>query len=224
MCGRARLPNDYSEIKIRLRFGDSAKVPNLRPSWNIAPTQDMLCAIHDPKTGDRVPLMAHWGMIPPWAKEPKMKYPTFNARAEGFDTKASFRNAWKKGQRCLVITDGFYEWRKHDKQPFAVGLRDDLTVMAGLWETWKGPSEKTRSCTIITTDANQAMSALHDRMPVILKEDAWPTWMGEEKASETELKALLQPYEGGGLIMWPVDKRVGNVRNNSPELVTPTTS
>src|ERR1700760_4377209 len=124
MCGRARLPNDYSEIKIRLRLGNYA-APNLRPSWNLAPTQDMLCVVRDPDTGARKPVKMHWGLIPRWAKEPKMTYPTFNAKANTVHEKATFRDAWKKGRRCLVVTDGFYEWRKGDKQPFAIACVND---------------------------------------------------------------------------------------------------
>ena len=132
MCGRARLPNDYSEIKIQLKFSDEAMAPNLRPSWNIAPTQDMLVAIRDPESGARIPAVMRWGLIPSWSKEPKMQYPTFNAKAETVDKLASFRGAWKAGRRCLVVTDGFYEWRKGDKQPFAIAcVNDRLTIMAG---------------------------------------------------------------------------------------------
>jgi putative SOS response-associated peptidase YedK len=118
MCGRARLPTDYSEIKIQLKLSDFAPGPNWRPSWNIAPTQDMLVAVRDATTGERVSQKMRWGLIPSWSKEPKLKYATFNAKADTIDTTVSFRGAWIAGRRCLVVTDGFYEWRKGDKQPF----------------------------------------------------------------------------------------------------------
>src|SRR5579871_1257552 len=114
MCGRARLPTDYSEIKIQLKLDlDGPPGPNMEPSWNIAPTQDMLCIVLDPKTRKRVSRKIHWGLIPKWAKSPKLEYPTFNAKAETIDEKVTFRGPWKNGQRCLVVTDGFYEWRSH---------------------------------------------------------------------------------------------------------------
>lgn len=102
-----------------------------------------------------------------------------NARADTVTTKPAFRDAWRRGQRCLVVTNGFYEWRKSDKQPFAIGVaaEDGLMVMAGLWDDWTSPAgERIRSCTVITTDANDAVGALHDRMPVIVDEKDWPKW------------------------------------------------
>jgi putative SOS response-associated peptidase YedK len=117
MCGRARLATDYSEIKIRLRFGSNSPAPNLEPSWNIPPTGRMLVATYM-QGGERISETMHWGLIPAWSKDGKVKFPTFNARAETVDTLNTFRDAWRKGRRCLVVTDGFYEWRKSDKQPF----------------------------------------------------------------------------------------------------------
>lgn len=113
-----------------------------------------------------------------------MGYSTFNARADSVETKPAFRDAWARGHRCLVVTDGFYEWRKSDKQPFAICVKNDLMVMAGLWSVWRSPAgEKIPTCTIITTDANEAIAPLRDRMPAILPEDAWPAWLGEAPAT-----------------------------------------
>jgi putative SOS response-associated peptidase YedK len=136
MCGRVRLSNDYSEIKIRLKFGANAPAPNLEPSWNIPPTAPMLVATYA-KGGERISEIMRWGIIPRWANDIKIGYSTFNARAETVDSKPAFRDAWKEGRRCLVVTNGFYEWRKSDKQPFAIGMADDeFMVMAGLWDEW----------------------------------------------------------------------------------------
>lgn len=123
----------------------------------------------------------------------------------------------------MVVTDGFYEWRKSDKQPFAIGMADDgLMVMAGLWDLWTSPEgEKIKSCTVITCEANDTVGALHDRMPVILAEKDWSKWLSEEPATEEELKSLLAPYPSEQLKLWPVDKCVGNVRNKGPELAEP---
>lgn len=221
MCGRAKLPTDYSEIKIELRFDKRFPAPNFPASWNIAPTQGVLTAIRDPETGARRPVVMRWGLIPTWAKDLKIGYSTFNARADTLTTKPAFRGAWRAGRRCLVITDGFYEWRKTDKQPFAIECPGALTVMAGLWEAWTSPAgERITSCTIVTTDANEELALLHDRMPVILKPGDWSAWLGEDEADDAALKALLVPYSGS-LRIYPVSKRVGNVRNNDASLAEP---
>ena len=140
------------------------------------------------------------GLLPHWAKDEKLSYSTFNARAEEFTTKPAFKDAWKWGQRCLVVTDGFYEWKKLDakgkqKQPYAIAITDDAPmVMAGLWAKWKDPKSgaAVQSCTILTCGPNALMAELHDRMPVILAEKDWPQWLGEVPASEEELLALLK--------------------------------
>ena len=223
MCGRVRLPEDYSEIKITLRFDDFAPAPNLRPSWNIAPTQDLLTAIRDPASGARLPALMRWGLVPPWAKDVKIGASMFNARADTIADKPAFKGAWRAGRRCLIVTDGFYEWRRGDKQPFAIARADaPFTVMAGLWEEWKSPAgERIRSCTVVTTEANELLSSLHDRMPVILAEEDWPVWLGETPAGEAALKALLRPYLSERMKLWPVGRAVGNSRNDGPELAEP---
>src|ERR1041385_135828 len=119
MCGRAKTPNDYCERKIGLWFADRFPAPNLKASWNIAPTDPMLTAVRDRETGTRRPVLMRWGLIPWWSKDMKLQFSTFNAKAEPVSTTPAFRDAWKDGRRCLVVTDGFYEWRKRDKQPFA---------------------------------------------------------------------------------------------------------
>jgi putative SOS response-associated peptidase YedK len=145
-------------------------------------------------------------------------------------TKPAFRDAWARGQRCLVVTDGFYEWKKLGangklKQPYAIAManNDAQMVMACLWAKWKSPTsgEEVLSCTILTCGPNKAMAELHDRMPAILSEVDWPKWLGEEAANDQELLALLKPCPDEALRIWPVDKMVGNVRNNGPQLILP---
>jgi putative SOS response-associated peptidase YedK len=227
MCGRVRLSSDYSEIKIRLRFAPDSVPPNFEASWNKPPTEPMLVAIRS-KDGKRIPKMMRWGLLPHWAKDEKIGFSTFNARSEDFTTKPAFRDAWKWGQRCLVVTDGFYEWKKLDpkgkaKQPYAIAMAEGMMVMAGLWARWKDPKSgnEVLSCTILTCEPNDSMAKLHDRMPVILAEIDWPKWLGEEPASEQDLLALLKPCRDEALKIWPVDKMVGNVRNNGPQLILP---
>jgi putative SOS response-associated peptidase YedK len=227
MCGRVRLTSDYSEIKIRLKFAPDTSPPNFEADWNKPPTEPMLVAIRS-EDGKRVPKMMKWGLIPHWSKDDKLQYSTFNARSEDFRTKPSFRDAWKWGQRCLVVTDGFYEWKKLDaqgkeKQPYAIAMSDDgQMVMAGLWAKWKSPAgEEVLSCTILTCGPNAVMGELHNRMPVILDQAEWPTWLGEEQATEEELLAMLKPCSDEALKIWAVNKMVGNVRNKGPQLAMP---
>src|SRR5580704_2288658 len=145
-------------------------------------------------------------------------------RAEEIEVKPAFREAFQR-RRCLVPLDNFYEWKKTPtgKQPYAIALADRrLMAMAGLWETWRSPAgERVRSFTIVTTTLNEPCAELHNRMPVVLKPQAWPVWLGEQPATAPELKALLAPYPGDDMICWPVSARVGNVRNNDPGLIEP---
>jgi putative SOS response-associated peptidase YedK len=227
MCGRVRLSTDYSEIKIRLKFDPDYPAPNFAPDWNKPPTEPMLVAIRS-VDGQRIPKMMKWGLVPHWAKDAKLQYSTFNARAEDFRTKPSFRDAWKWGQRRLVVTDGFYEWKKvdakgKDKQPYAIAVADDgQMVMAGLWAKWKSPQgEEVLSCTVVTCPANKMIGELHDRMPVILSESEWPKWFAEEPVTEDELMALLKPCAEEMLKAWPVGRQVDNVKNNGAGLWAP---
>jgi putative SOS response-associated peptidase YedK len=166
-----------------------------------------------------------WGLVPGWARDVKVGFSSINARAETVDKTPAFRDAWKRGQRCLVVTDGFYEWKKPEKQPYAVAMADGMMVMAGLWDEWKSPQgERIRSCTIITCPPNAIAGTLHDRMPVILASDTWGKWLGEEPATPEELKSLLVPCPDEALKIWPVSRtKIGNVRNKGPDVVQPET-
>lgn len=220
MCGRAKLPDDVSEIKLDLAI-DFDEIRDYRPRWNAAPTTPLPVVVS--RDGQRRLTLMRWGLVPSWAKDLKIGYSTFNARAEGIDTRPAFRDAWKAQRRCLVIADGYYEWRAADKQPFAVGLhnRGPMTL-AGLWDKWRAPDgEELTSFTIVTTVANALLAPLHERMPVLLPPERWPAWLGETAATDAELKAMLAPYPAAAMAFWPVDRRVGNVRNDSPDLFAP---
>jgi putative SOS response-associated peptidase YedK len=220
MCGRAKLPDDVSEIKLDLKI-DWDEVGDYKPRWNAAPTSKLPVVVS--KNGERTLTMMRWGLVPSWATDIKIGYSTFNARAEGLETRPAFRAAWKSGRRCLVVADGYYEWRDADKQPFAVALgnRGPMTF-AGIWDDWRADGGETvASFAIITTTANELLHPLHARMPVLLAPDTWPAWLGETAAKDGELKAMLRPYPGEAMTFWPVDRRIGNVRNDSPDLFAP---
>jgi len=221
MCGRVRLGTDFAQIRIELQFDETAPLPNMAASWNVCPTDPMLVAIN--ASGKRIPQQMRWGLVPWWAKDIKVGFSSTNARAETIDTTRAFRDAWKRGQRCLVVTDGFYEWKKPEKQPYAVSMADDdLMIMAGLWDEWKSPQgERVKSCAIITCPPNTVAGTLHNRMPVILAPDSCSTRLGDDAAPE-ELKALLSPCPDEVLKIWPVDRmKIGNVRNKTRDLADP---
>lgn len=217
MCGRFNLftnPRLFAEVFAVARTFDD----DWTPAYNIAPTQKVLC-IRD--GDDREFFKAKWGLIPSWAKDAKIGASCINARVETVDTKPAFRSAFKK-RRCLVIADGFYEWRKSDKQPHFISLKSgDQMAFAGLWETWKSPEGVVESCTICTTDANDMMGQLHDRMPVILPRPAIDHWLDPKVSDADELKPMLRQLPSEEMQSWTVGKAVGNVRNQGPALMEP---
>ena len=165
-----------------------------------------------------------WGLVPFWAKDIKVGFSNINAKAETVDMRPAFREAFTR-RRCLVPFDCFYEWKKlgKDREPYAVALADRrLMAMAGLWEAWRSPvGERVRSFAIVTTTPNELLAPLHDRLPVILAPESWPIWLGEKSADLRPLKSLLKPYPAEDMAIWPVDKRVGNVKNKDRSLIEP---
>jgi putative SOS response-associated peptidase YedK len=214
MCGRLKTPGELNEIKLQLQIEDL--LLDYAPRYNVPPTA--LVPVVTSANGSRQMSQMRWGLIPSWAKDDKNGYATFNARADTVASKPAFRAAWKAGRRCLIIADGFYEWRKADKQPYfiALGNRQPMTF-AGLWEEWQPPDGPSlRSCTIITTDANTLVGEVHDRMPVIIGPENWAAWLGEERCDPA---ALLKPFPPERMTLWPVSKRVGNVKNSDAGLI-----
>jgi putative SOS response-associated peptidase YedK len=225
MCGRAKLEGDLNEIKIAFGIPPEYPTPNYAPSWNVAPTDSLPIVRYDPKAGHRTLDLLRWGLVPYWAKDIKIGFSTINAMAETVDTKSAFREAFKR-RRCLVPIEAFYEWQTigpKEKQPYAIALADrGLMALAGLWETWKSPaSETVRSFTIVTTTPNELCAPIHNRMPVILPPETWPAWLGETAVGPETLQLMLAPYPADRMTCWPVDKRVGNVKNNDPSLMEP---
>jgi putative SOS response-associated peptidase YedK len=177
---------------------------------------------HDRKAGERSLDLLRWGLVPYWAKDLNVGFANINAKAEGIETRPAFRDAFQR-RRCLVPVDSFYEWKKTGtgKQPYAIALADrSLMALAGLWENWHSPAgEWVRSFAIITTVPNELCAELHNRMPVVLKPETWPVWLGEEPADASAVKALLAPFPSDEMTSWAVSPRVGNVRNNDSSLI-----
>src|ERR1700751_6213587 len=183
MCGRYRITTSEEELA-RVYHIPIPPQRDLPISWNIAPSQDVLVIRHNPKIKQRSLDALRWGLIPYWAKDPKVAYKTINARAETVDSAPSYRQAFKK-RRCLIPADGFYEWRKvlGGKIPYNIQMKDGRPfVFAGLWEGWKPPGTKDwiRTCTIITGEPNDLVREIHTRMPVILPEDKLDPWLSGE--------------------------------------------
>lgn len=225
MCGRIFDPNEVSETKLnplKARTGDHW-IWKLPRRFNVPPTEPL--PVLTSKDGVRTVEPMRWGLIPSWSKDMKGGFKTINARAETVDTLASYKGAWKAGRRCLILAGGFFEWRRAgvaDKQPFAFAMGNhEIMTMAGLWEAWKNPADGQwlRSCTVITTAANELTAPIHDRMPVIIGSEDWEKWLGEVPANDNELKAMLKPFPSERMSAWPVSKAVGNVKNNTPELI-----
>jgi len=210
MCGRhvRKSPSaSYADL-----FGVSG-LPGT-PSYNVAPTQAV--AVVRPAGDQREAVLMRWGRIPFWAKDAKAAQ--INARSETVATKPTFRAAFKK-RRCLVLADGYFEWKAEgkQKQPYYFHRPDDQPfAFAGLWECWKGPDGPVESCAIITTDANDVSRPIHDRMPVILPMAACAPWLDHDIEDLEPLSELLTPYSADEMECYPVNPIVGNVRNNSP--------
>ncbi len=217
MCGRfaSYLPPEA----VRALFRTANALINQPPSWNVAPMQDAMVIRRHPQTEERHLDLLRWGLVPSWTKDLKQARKPINARSETAATSGIFKSALTT-RRCLVPADAFYEWqaRPDGKQPYAIAREDGKSLaFAGLWEGWRGSDGDTlRTFAILTTAANRTMSALHERMPVILEERDWPVWLGEAEGDAAELMA---PAADGVLHLWPVSRAVNSVRNNGAELL-----
>jgi putative SOS response-associated peptidase YedK len=217
MCGRFALKHPRA---LKEAFG-LAEMPELKPRYNIAPSQDIAIIRLSP-AGRRLTL-AFWGLIPSWAKESDRSYSAFNARAETVDSKPTFRHPFKF-HRCLIPADGFYEWHEEAsiKQPHHISRKDGAPfAMAGLWDLWKGPQGEVLSCSIIVTEASQFMKPLHDRMPVILDEKDYAAWLDPDNQDTACLKKLLSPAPEDLLTEWKVGRGLNNPRHEGAGCALP---
>lgn len=219
MCGRYTLAT--TPQKLAESFSGFEVPAELPPRYNVAPTQPIAVVANN---GQHKVEFFHWGLIPSWAKDPKIGNQMINARAETLGEKPAFRNAYKR-RRCLVLADGFYEWKKEGdgaKTPMYIRLASgDPFAFAGLWEMWQTAEDTILSCTIITTDPNDLMAQIHNRMPVILPPAAYEQWLDPAERRPDDLQGLLQPYPAELMTAYPVSKMVNSPKNDSPALIEP---
>jgi putative SOS response-associated peptidase YedK len=220
MCGRFTLTVDAESIHVAFPW---LEVPgNLTPRYNIAPTQPVAVVPNDGKNH----LDAFvWGLIPAWAKDPSIGNKLINARGETLAEKPSFRGAYKR-RRCLILADGFYEWVKQPgraKTPHYIQLESkEPFAFAGLWELWHAPDgSEVYSTTIITTEPNDLITKLHNRMPVILPPSAYEQWLDPAEQPAEKLQPLLRPYPAEEMMHYPVSTLVNSPHNETPEVLAP---
>ncbi len=221
MCGRFTLTIDPTALQEAFPW---AVIPDdLPPRYNIAPSQPVAVIAN---TGDNTLTMYKWGLIPSWAKDPAIGERMINARAESLAEKPSFRTAYRK-RRCLILSDGFYEWKQNPdlktKQPMYIKLKNGQPfAFAGLWELWRAPDgSDIHSCTIITTQPNELLQTIHNRMPVILPPEAYSEWLVTDDRQPAQLDQLLIPYDAAKMLAFPVSKMVNRPEVDAPELVKP---
>jgi putative SOS response-associated peptidase YedK len=224
MCGRFTLRSPASVIAAHFGLFD---VPPFSPRFNIAPSQPVPVVrlrTEEPSPPQREWAWLHWGLIPSWAKEESIGNRMINARAESVAEKPAYRAPFRR-HRCLVVADGFYEWRQADrhKQPYYIRMRDHRPfAFAGLWDHWAGPQRKTiESCVILTTAANAILRPLHDRMPVILAAAEYARWLDPHVQEPAELTPLLDPYPAEEMMAYLVDARVNSPRRDDPSCIEP---
>ena len=221
MCGRFTLFE--ADAILSKDFGAPISF-DLQPRYNIAPTQQILAVRQSIGGKGREAVFLRWGLIPHWAKDPSIGNRMINARAETVGEKPAFRSAFRS-RRCLVPSSGFYEWKKEErgKQPYFIRPKGRSSfAFAGLWEQWQGPEGSlVESCTLITTEANELISRLHDRMPVILPPSEYALWLDPGISDGRRLIPHLQPYPANALEAFPVDAIVNNPKMDDSRCIAP---
>jgi putative SOS response-associated peptidase YedK len=218
MCGRTTLIASAAVVArwLGLEVGEWA------PRYNLCPGEDLL-VVRLSAAGEAEAMPMRWGLVPYWAKDPRIAYQCINARAETVTTKPAFRDAFQR-RRCLIVIDGWYEWETLPggrKQPYAIRMPDGAPfAFAGLWETWRPPQgERLTTCTIVTTGANAATLHLHHRMPVVLSPEEFPAWL-DPATPVAALQAMLRPYDGA-LAVFRVSPMVNNGRVDEAKCLEP---
>jgi len=221
MCGRFSLVQDPNQLRATFAW---LNIPEtMGPRYNVAPTQPVAVVPNDGRNQLDFYL---WGLIPFWAKDPSIGSRMINARAETLAEKPSFKSALRH-RRCLILADGFYEWKQEPgmktKTPMRIQLKDGKPfAFAGLWERWNSPDgSEVRSCTIITTQPNDFMATIHNRMPVILPADLTLRWIDEESLDPQEVQSLLQPFPSEMMMAYPVSTLVNSPANDTAQVIQP---
>ncbi len=222
MCGRFTLTNVDPNV-IAQAFSLDTPPQELSPRYNVAPTQPVASVLQNAEHKNQFAWMT-WGLIPSWSKDASIASKLINARAETLPEKPSFRSALGK-RRCLILADGFYEWKANGKQPktpMRITLEDGgLFAFAGLYEHWTDPAsgEKLTTCTIITTEPNELMASIHNRMPAILPPEHYAAWLDYTVTDSAKVMPLLTPYPANQMAAYPVARLVNNARAEGPELI-----
>ena len=222
MCGRFTLHTPIETIASLFNAIPDDSCSSLTPRYNIAPTQSV--PVFRLQEDHRVLSQLHWGLIPSWSKEPKSSYSTMNARADTLATKPAFRSAYKS-RRCLVIADGYYEWKPTGKikQPYLYEIDGGQPfAFAGPWEQWWGEDKDApplESCTIITIEANKLASQVHNRMPVILSPNDYDLWLDPRVKDTNMIAPLLDQFPENRMSVRAVSTFVNNARNEGPECI-----
>lgn len=221
MCGRFTLAS--SPESIEHEFGVES-IPELEPRFNIAPSQDVATVDQD-REGARRLVMRRWGLIPYWARDPRIGARQINARAETVDSRPSYRDAFQR-RRCLVPADGFYEWgevSRGPRQPYYLSRPDAACFgIAGLWERWRAAEgEWIESCTLLTVAANAAVRPVHDRMPAIVAPADYALWLDRDVRDPESLRRLLRPPADDALVLRPVSRRVNRPEFDDAECIAP---
>ncbi|UCE85403.1 MAG: SOS response-associated peptidase [Deltaproteobacteria bacterium] len=222
MCGRFTLTSSGQELAQRFELGE---VPTLAPRFNIAPSQDVAIVRQPAGTAGRLLELRRWGLVPRFARDPRIGNRMINARSETLHERRAFRDAFRK-RRCLVPADGFFEWRRRGgvAQPYYIRrVSNGPFAFAGLYEHWEGPEGAcVDSCTVITTDANARIRAVHERMPVILDPAAFALWLDPAVDAAERLAPLLAPCPDDWLELHPVSPRVNDPTWDAPSCIEPT--
>jgi putative SOS response-associated peptidase YedK len=222
MCGRYRLSRRKQLVEEY--FESVSDEQDWNPRYNIAPTQSVPVIRQNPKEPRRGLSLLRWGLIPSWAKDTSISVKMINARSETAAIQPAFRDALTN-RRCLIPSDGFYEWMKSGKtkQPYCFEMEDGkLFAFAGLWERWKDPAGNwIKTCSILTTTPNAVTSAVHDRMPVILGPADYDLWLDPGMNNAAAVSDLLKPYDALRMRSYPVSTRINQVANDDAECCVP---
>lgn len=222
MCGRFTLTLSPEEIS---QWFDIDDLDAYVPRYNISPTQNVLVVTYG---GERnLGQMARWGFVPPFWKEINPKYSMFNAKSEGILESRSYKTAFLKS-RCIIPADSFYEWTgpKGDRQPLRIMMKSgDPFGFAGIYSVWRDPSKPEAgpmvTCSILTTEPNELVTPIHNRMPVILPPDAYFQWMNPENQESAALSGMLRTFDADRMKAYPVSKEVNSSREDRPEMIEP---